>query len=115
MRHSCNFLSSKAPVNECSSSYAESMPRFGINEDSLYMSTYDGHEHYCHKIHSDFEKFDDAPEAEKVANIARSSSQSGYVVGEILENALNAPCDYDTPPSIEMTVNGQCNMSINKC
>ena len=45
--------------------------------------------------------------AEKVADIATSSSQSGYVMGEILANALDAPCDYDTPPSIEMTVNGQ--------
>ena len=104
------FSPSKAPVNECSSPYAESMPRSEINEDSLYMDTYDGdsdHEHYCHEIHSDFEKFDDAPEAEKVADIATSSSQSGYVMGEILANALDAPCDYDTPPSIEMTVNGQ--------
>ena len=98
------FSPSKAPVNECSSPYAESMPRSEINEDSLYMDTYDDdsdHEHYCHEIQSDFEKFDDAPEAET------SSSQSGYVMGEILANALDVPCDYDTPPSIEMTVIGQ--------
>ena len=36
------FSPSEAPVNECSSPYAESMPRSEINKDSLYMDTYDG-------------------------------------------------------------------------
>lgn len=102
---------SKAPETECPSPYAESMHQSDVDVEFTPKDTYDDDsdaEHYLHEMHSDFEKFDDAPKEDKeVADVVESTVQSGYLMGQVLANVLDSPCEHDEPPFVELAVSGE--------